>query len=387
MNTGLIKSSIAIVILNTYAVAQSTFQRHYGSSGTDRGVAVEETGDGCFLVTGYTTGSGEDVLLMKTDSFGKPIWTKSFGGKGKDDGWAFQQTPDGGAIITGFTDSFGAGGMDVYVIRTDARGDTIWTKTIGGAGEEFSWDIQKTMDDGFIIAAQTTSHGMGEVDAYLIKINSDGKQEWAKAYGGPKTDRIFSVRQTPDGGYVAVGITYSFGAGDRDAYLIKTDVSGELEWFKTFGGAGYDVGHFVTLTDDGGFLVAGYGDSFATHGKMDCYLIKTDGDGEVQWLKTHGRTEDDRAMKAERTKDGGYIAVGFTQISGFDWDVYLVKTDRVGDTTWTRTFGDTENHDSGYTVQETKTGGYVITGQSQNLTNGNTTLLLIKTDSQGHVEH
>jgi hypothetical protein len=392
MKTGiLILLAIAAVILNNCGVEQTTFLKYIGGAGIDRGVTVEQVSDDGYLVTGYTTrraAGGEDVLLVRTDSSGDTIWTKAIGGKDKDNGWAVRKNADGGYIIVGFTASFGAGGMDIYLIRTDEAGDTLWTKTFGGEGDEFGWDIRRTADDGFIIAAQTSSFGEGEIDAYLIKTDSDGDEKWSKSYGGEKIDRIFSVRQTPDGGYVAGGITYSFGEGDRDAYLLKSDASGEMEWYKNFGGTVYDVGHSVALTDGDGYLITDYGESFATYGKRDVYLIKTDAGGQMQWMKTFGGSENDRAMKGQQTKDGGYIAVGFTQISGesgWDWDVFLIKTDMVGDTLWTRTFGDRDTHDFGYTVQATNDGGYILTGQKQSFDGDESEVLLIKTDSEGRV--
>ena len=316
------------------------------------------------------------------------MWTKTYGGEGKDNGWAVRKTDDGGFIVTGFTDSFGSGAMDIYLIRTDAEGNTLWTKTFGGAGDEFSWDIRKTADEGFIIAAQTNSSGNGEIDAYLIKLDATGNAEWSKTYGGEQIDRIFSVRQTEDGGYVAVGITYSYGAGDRDVYLLKTDASGEMEWFKTFGGPAYDVGHSVALTDDGGYLITGYGESFASNGKRDVVLIKTDAAGNTEWLNSYGGPENERAMKGQQTADGGFIAIGFAQINRadqLDWDIYLIKTDRVGNLLWTKTFGDKDRNDFGYTVQELHSGGYILTGHRQNFDGSESAVMLIKTDKEGSI--
>lgn len=384
-------SLMVTVILSSCSADQTTFLKHVKIATMDRGVTVEEARDSGFIITGYTTVDSsrhEDVLLVRADARGDTLWTKTFGGNQTDNGWAVRHTADGGYIITGYTASFGAGGMDIYLLRMDISGDTLWTKTFGGPGDEFGWDIRRTTDNGFIIAAQTSSSGNGEVDAYLVKINEDGNEVWANTYGGDKVDRIFSVRQTPDGGYVAAGITYSFGEGDREAYLLKTTPSGEMEWFKTFGGPAYDVGHAIALTDDGGYLITGYGESHATHGKRDVYLIKTDGDGTLQWLKTHGSSENERAMKGLQTKDGGYIAIGFMQKprpDRWDWDAYLIKTDATGDTLWTRTYGDDRHHETGYTVQETGDGGYILTGQAQSLDDGDTALLLIKTDHEGNL--
>lgn len=373
---------------NSDDITQTTFIKDIGDSGISRGVTVEETSDGGYILTGYTTDGEfgeEDILLIKTNSIGETIWRKTFGGNGKDYGWAVRQLSDGDYIIVGYTDSFGSGGMDIYLIKTDPRGNAIWTKTYGGKEDEFGWDIRITKDQGFIIAAQTNSVGNGEIDAYLVKVDGEGKEEWMKSYGGDKIDRVFSVQQTKDGGYIAVGITYSYAsidANDRDGYLVKTDALGKEEWHKTFGKDAYDVGHAIALTNDGGFFITGYGESLATSGNRDVYLIKTDNNGDNQWIKVYGGLGEERGIKGYQTKDGGYIAIGYTDKNR---DVYLIKTDNMGDSLWTRTYGNKDNMDFGYTVRETNDGGFILVGHSQSLSSEKSSVLLIKTNSEGLV--
>ncbi|KAA3635599.1 MAG: hypothetical protein DWQ02_09625 [Bacteroidetes bacterium] len=367
---------------------QTTFIKYIGDTGINRGVTVEEINDGGFILTGYTTEGSygqEDVFLIKTNARGEILWKKTYGGQGSDNGWAVRQTDDKGFIIAGYTNSFGNGAMDIYLLKTDAKGDTLWTKTFGGPGEEFGWDVRITKDKGFIIAAQTNSEGNGEIDAYLIKVDKDGNEEWSQTYGGEKTDRIFSVQQTPDGGYAAAGITYSYTSinpNDRDGYLLKTDASGQQEWHKTFGKDAYDVGHAIALTDDGGLFITGYGESFATAGHRDVYLIKTDAKGENQWMTVHGGTGEERGIKGHQTRDGGYIAIGFTSQNR---DVYLIKTNNTGDVVWTRNYGTPDKMDFGYTVRETNDGGFILTGHSEPFSREKSDVLLIKTDSEGLV--
>ena len=340
-----------------------------GDLGISRGVTVEEAADGSYILTGYTTGKGaggEDAFLISTNSIGETLWTKMYGGSGKDNGWAIRQTKDGGFIIVGFSNSFGAGDMDVYLIKTDSKGDSIWTKTFGGTGDEFGWDIRITSDNGFIIAAQTNSSGNGEIDAYLIKLDSDGNKIWSKTYGGAKIDRIFSVLETEAREYVAAGITYSYhsiGPNDRDGYYIKTDSNGELEWYKSFGEDGYDVGHSIALNTKGGFMITGYGESYATNGNKDVYVLKINSNGEILWTKAYGGMESERGIKGCQTSDGGYIVVGFIEDV---WDVYLVKTNSEGEVLWTRTYGEINKKDIGYTVRETKDNGFIIIGHTEN---------------------
>jgi hypothetical protein len=164
-----------------------------------------------------------DVYLIKTDANGDSLWTKTFGGTDNDFGLSIQQTTDGGYILVGETYSFGAGNDDVYLIKTDANGDSLWTKAFGGIGNDFGNSIEQTTDGGYIIGASTYSFGAGNVDVYLIKTDANGDSLWTKTFGGTAYDGLRSVQQTIDGGYIIAGYTNSFGAG---IYLIKTDANG-----------------------------------------------------------------------------------------------------------------------------------------------------------------
>lgn len=368
---------------------QTTFIKYIGDTGINRGVTVEELSGGGYILTGYTTEGGagqEDVFLIKTNAQGETLWRKTYGGKGSDNGWAVRQTDDKGFIIAGYTNSFGSGDMDIYLLKTDVKGNTLWTKTFGGAGDEYGWDVRITKDEGFIIAAQTSSVGNGEIDAYLLKVDKEGNEEWSQTYGGDKIDRIFSVQQTPDRGYAAAGITYSYtsvNSSDRDGYILKTDASGKQEWYKTFGKDAYDVGHSIALTDDGGLFITGYGESFATGGYRDVYLVKTDAEGENQWMKFYGGIGEERGIKGHQTRDGGYVAIGFT---GQYRDVYLIKTNSTGDTLWTRTYGSQDKVDFGYTVRETRDNGFILIGHSEPFSREKSDILLIKTNSEGLID-
>jgi hypothetical protein len=170
-------------------------------------------------------GGYEDVYIIKTDASGDTLWTRTYGGTSDDAAYSVQQTSDGGYIVAGTTSSFGAGGEDVYLIKTDVAGDTLWAKTYGGIHNDDGYSIQQTSDGGFIVAGQTNSFGSGGYDVYLIKTNAYGDTLWTRTCGGADDDCGQSVQQTSDGGYVIAGETYS-EAGGYDVYLIKTDDSG-----------------------------------------------------------------------------------------------------------------------------------------------------------------
>ena len=362
------------------------FQNTFGGDSLDMGYSVQQTTDGGYITTGSTNsyGNGDsDVYLIKTDGNGDSIWTKTFGGENQDYCNSVQQTTDGGYIITGRTESYGAGNKDVYLIKTDGNGDSLWTKTFGGTSFDNGISVQQTNDGGYIILGGTESYGAGNRDIYLIKTDGNGDSLWTKTFGGASQDFGNSVQQTNDGGYIVTGVTESYGAGNKDAYLIKTDASGDSLWTKTFGGSKFDLGNSVQQTNDGGYIVTGRTASFGA-GSLDVYLIKTDGNGDSLWTKTFGGSSFDLGFSVQQTTDGGYIIIGGTDSYGNgDRDFYLIKTDVNGDLIWTKTFGGIFR-DVGSSVQQTTDGGYIITGYTSS-GNGDRDLLLIKADGNGNI--
>jgi hypothetical protein len=264
---------------------------------------------------------------MSTTSF-----AKTYGGTGWDVAFSVQQTSDGGYIMAGYTDSFGAGGADIFLIKTDANGNIIWAKTYGGTNDDTASSVQQTSDGGYIVAGITYSLGAGGGDIILIKTDANGNIQWAKTYGGTRWDYASSVQQTSDGGYIVSGGTYSFGAGwDDDIFLIKTDANGNIQWAKTYRGASGDGAMSVQQTSDGGYIVANYTLSFGAGWDADIFLIKTDANGNIIWAKTYRGTVWDIPFSVQQTSDGGYIVAGFTESFGAGGlDIFLIKTDANG---------------------------------------------------------
>ena len=266
------------LLLVSLSSAQQRWERNYGGTGNDEGSSVQQTSDGGYIVAGYTRsfGNGGDVYLIKTNAGGDTLWTRTYGGTGWDEGQSVRQTSDGGYIVAGFTNSFGNGSYDVYLVKTNAGGDTLWTRTYGGTSEDEGRSVQQTSDGGYIVAGYTGSFG-NLYQVYLIKTNVSGDTLWTRTYGGTSTDRGNSVRQTSDGGYIVAGYTSSFGNGGQ-VYLIKINALGDTLWTRTYGGANDDYGWSVQQTTDGGYIMAGATNSFG-NGSYDVYLIKTDANG------------------------------------------------------------------------------------------------------------
>jgi hypothetical protein len=282
-------------------------------------------------VVGSTASFGagyENIFLIKTDANGNISWAKTYGGTEYDRASSVQQTSDGGYIVAGYTFSFGAG-SDVFLIKTDANGNISWAKTYGGTDWDWASSVQQTSDGGYIMAGYTGSFGAGG-DILLIKTDANGNIIWAKTYGGTSYDEAYSVQQTSDGGYILAGETRSFGAGDYDIFLIKTDANGNIIWAKTYGGTSYDYAYSVQQTSDGGYIMAGETNSFGA-GFYDAFLVKTDANGNIIWAKTYGGTYGDRAYSVQQTSDGGYIVAGWTEsFSAGSVDIFLIKTDASG---------------------------------------------------------
>jgi len=375
--------SVSLVALFTqYAHAQVRFARTYGGTNIDYAWSVQQTSDGGYIVAGYTNSfgaGGGDIFLIKTDAFGNVQWAKTYGGTGADSVYSVQQTSDGGYIVAGFTSSFGAGGGDIFLIKTDANGNIQWAKTYGGTGWDDAYSVQQTSDGGYIVAGFTSSFGAGYYDIFLVKIDANGNVIWAKTYGGIYSDYAHSVQQTSDGGYIVAGYTGSFGAGFSDIFLVKTDANGNISWAKTYGGTNQDWVYSVQQTSDGGYIVTGRTLSF---GPGDIFLIKTNASGNIQWAKTYGGPTYKVARFVKQTSEGGYIVAGTIQITVFTYDIFLIKTDANGNIIWAKTYGGAWNEGGG-SVRQTSDGGYILAGFTSSFGAGGGDIFLIKTDANG----
>ena len=246
-----------------------------------------QTADGGYVLAGstYSFGPGNgDVWLVKTDASGNHQWNQTYGGTSIDGGTSMVQTADGGYVIAGITYSFGAGNSDFWLIKTDASGNHQWNQTYGGTSPDYGYSMVQTADGGYVLAGSTYSFGPGNGDVWLVKTDASGNHQWNQTYGGTSIDGGTSMVQTADGGYVIAGITYSFGAGNSDFWLIKTDASGNHQWNQTYGGTNSDSGRSVVQTGDGGYAIAGYTNSLGA-GANDMWLVKTDAIGltELEW--------------------------------------------------------------------------------------------------------
>jgi hypothetical protein len=320
--------------IKTNLKGSALWNKTYGGPGPEEVHAIIQNDDGGFTFAGTEGSSGLGVFcgwLARTDSGGNVLWSRTYGGGLADCIFAMIKTNDGGYALAGFASSFGAGDEDFWLIKTDSNGNMLWNATYGGSlSNDEAWSLVQTSDGGYAVAGYTNSFGAGGRDFWLVKTDSAGNLQWSRTYGGANDDWAYSIVQTDDGGYVLAGYTKSFGAGGRDFWLVKTDSDGNIQWNKTYGGASDDEARSLIRTSDGGYALVGYTYSFGV-GNANGWLIKTDGSGNMLWNRTYGGTNDDFITAIIEAGDGGYAMAGYTKSwepSGYNF--WLIKTDDEG---------------------------------------------------------
>ncbi|HHT9155282.1 MAG TPA: hypothetical protein ACFYD5_05660, partial [Candidatus Tripitaka sp. YC43] len=228
-------------------------------------------------------------------------------------------------------------------------------------GGDWANSIQQTSDGGYIVAGSTGSFGAGKKDAWVLKLGPDGLVEWQKTYGGVRGEGAESIQQTSDGGFIVAGNTDSFGAGKEDFWVLKLRPDGLVEWQKTYGGDGADWANSIQQTSDGGYIVAGYTGSFGA-GEDDIWVLKLRADGAVEWQKTYGGGGIDWGLSIHETNGEGYVVAGWTDsfgAGGFDIWVLKLKTDGIVE--WQKTYGG-DYEDCPISIRKTYDGGYIMAG-------------------------
>ena len=279
--------------------------------------------DGLLLV-GNVFQPSEDIdgYVVRTDAEGKLLWNITLGREEIDKLFSVVKTQDG-FMLAGLTYSFG-NGSQVWVVKTDANGNVAWNKTYGGAGEDAGRAIASTEDNHYVVVGYTNSMGNGDYDFLLLKIDASGNLVWSKTYGGTQSDKAYAVMGTT-GGCVAVGDTRSKGAGDNDAWIIKTDPDGNVIWDKTVGGEGFDMPNCGAASNYGGYLAAGFTFSFG-NGERDFWLVKIDDQGNLLWSCTVGRSAFEEAYAVVETAENQFVMAGWTNSIGEGhYDFYVVK--------------------------------------------------------------
>ncbi len=361
---------------------------------------------------------------------GELDWIKNIGGSDEETAQSVIVTKDGGFAVLGFTkstDGLLSGKIfpvnDYWLLRFNAQGEVLWSKTYGGSKDDRGQKVIQTFDGGFAITGYAMSNDLdassnqGFHDNWILKLDANGTIEWEKSFGFSGHDHAYDLIQTSDGGYFVAGFlditaaladgTYTKGSlltrhGVGEFWGTKLNESGEIEWRSYFGGSNNDRAYAVEQAHDGGFVLAGFSESddydiSNTQGSYDFWVVKIDSNGKLIWEKSFGGTGIDIAYDICKTADNAYVLVGNTNSSDKDVsfnngtnDAWLIKIDDNGSLLWEKTMGGSE-YDGTQSISLASDGGFIITGNSKSSdldvsqNAGENDIWVIKTDPDGNI--
>jgi len=361
MLRALISFFILFISLSFTQAPDTLWTKSYGGTNSDWAESSDCTLDNGYIVVGttYSFGNGNcNVYILKINSFGDTLWTRTFGGDSFDDGRDIYHTSDSNYIIVGGTHSYGNGDQ-INLIKIDQGGNSIWQKRIGGSLDERGYSVRQTFDNGYIISGFTVSSNNPTL--YIVKTNSVGDTIWTRTYGPGKG---YAIQQTIDSGYIIAG-----------PGIIKIDSAGSGQWiYNCIGGEFFSI----QQTQDSGYIAVGYIGGYPE----DVHLVKLSANGDSVWGKRYGGSIDDRGLDVKQSLDGGYIISGYSH--SFGSHVYLIKTHSNGDTVWTTTIGNS-SFDDGTTILQNPDRGYFIAGFNNDF--GDVYLIKTRPDTLSIIEN
>jgi hypothetical protein len=313
---GVAVEDIWVLKFNPFGMIE--WQYIYGGDDWDDGNDIQQTSDGGYIVAGQTQSFGtgsQDYWILKLNSSGQIEWQHTYGGPEWDTAESIRQTDDGGYIVAGDTRSFGAGLYDIWILKLDSSGLIEWQRTYGDSKSDMVRSIRQTSDRGYIVAGTSYTFGPGSKAIWILKLTSTGDIEWQHSYGGNDSDSAKSVLQTSDGGYIVLAQTGSFGVGLSDLLIYKLSSTGSIEWQHTYGGPLWDPPEAIFQATDEGYILVGDTYSFGA-GENDCIVMKLDPTGEIEWVKTYGGSSYDLAQVIQQTEGGDFIVAGNTSSFG-----------------------------------------------------------------------
>lgn len=376
------------------------WQKCLGGTGDDRAKSIAQTSDKGFIVAGYTfSGNGDvsgyhdhgDFWVVKLASNGNIQWQQCLGGSSTEKAYSVLETTDSCFIIAGVTTSNDGditgnhGSNDFWLVKLDNSGNLIWQKCFGGTNIDDAYSVQQTADGGYVVVGNSNSNNgdvtgnHNSIDYWIVKLDGGGNIQWQKSLGGTNSDLAYHVQQTSDGGYIVAGFTgsndgdVSGNHGSNDAWIVKLDIVGNIQWQKCFGGTNQDYAQSIEQTTDGGYVLAGSthsidGDVSGNHGVSDYWIIRLDNFGNIRWQQCLGGTSIDNAFSVEQTADGGFVVAGHTNsndgnVTGNNGspDFWIVKLDVMGSIMWQKSLGGS-NVEAAYSIHQAIDGGYIVAG-------------------------
>ena len=378
------KDTVKKELNSTKPELKFTWKTTVGSSTKDVAMSVVALDGGDVAVLGTCKKSGgfghgrEDLCVVRVNDKGKSIWRKAFGGKKRDLAGAITKTSDGNLVIVGYGESFNkAGDKDAYLVKLDTNGKMLWQKAYGGDDAEMLLGVAATKDGGVIAVGSTESFGKGESDIYLVRLDKDGKQLWQKTFGGKREDVANAIVALADGNFILAGSSSSYNAGDKDFYISKITPDAKQIWAKAYGEEQDDEVHGITATKEGGCVIVGATESYGSkHDDVD--VMKLDKNGEQVWHRLYGYKSIEYANDVIATPEGGYLVVGTTKSMGHGkYDFYVLELDAKGHLHWGNLYGG-PNKDIAHAVTYTKRGTFVIVGETKSFGNGDKDFFMVE---------
>jgi len=375
---------VSFALISLVGASSEMWSQTYGN-GKEMGQSLVETSDGGFAIAG-STGSfgagGSDFWLVKTDANGNMEWNQTYGGAGSESAMVLIKTSDGGFAIVGYTESFGAGECDFWLVKTDSYGNLEWNQTYGGPGYDYARSLIETSDGGYAIGGNydpTYEDPFGDRDLWVVKTDSYGNMEWNQTYSDSPMNSCSDLVETNDGGYLLAGGTGRYLV-EANIWIIKTDEHGNMEWNQRYGGRNHAGANSLVKTSDGGYAIAG-------DRSQDFWLIKIDESGNIEWDQTYFKSGAEEAYSLVTTSDGGYALAGVTSgaIGNQNYiDAWMVKTDASGNKIWNQTYGGTGDQYI-YSLVETSDGTFALAGFTTSTYAGPGDMWLVKTDEYGYI--
>ncbi len=389
-----------------YCPPSVQWQRSYGGNDPDYWGNFAQTPDGGFILGGASWSGADgnktspnlgksDFWVLRLDSAGNKLWERTFGAAGDDDLGVVRMTKDGGFILGGTSDSRTGGdyAYDFWLVRIDADGNRLWDTYIRfglvGLGA-----LEQTADGGFILGG-STSDFFGYWDYVVVRMDASGAVLWSRTFGGDNYDFFSALLETADGGIILAGYSGSGISGNKttpvsgwaDAWVIRLDKAGNKIWERTYGGVGTDWATTLLPMEDGGFLLGGGSDSPPDENKTspalgdsDIWLVRLDANGNKLWERTYGGSAQDALGSMQSTRDGGLILSGFSFSTDGDkttpnfggMDAWVLRLDRHGNRKWDLSFGGSLT-DVLTGAEQTPDGGFILGGASSSGVDGNKT--------------
>lgn len=390
----------SLVFISGLLQGQSPFQITIGTTDTEKSYAVIQLADSGFIVGGsyQFNGFGSDQLFItRTDKYGDTIWAKTYGNSvdankttvpphASGDGiFDIQPTLDGNFIATGATFRLSDAMGDVLVMKFDEYGDTIWTKRYGGQLVDYGYSVLPIADSGYVVVGYTESFGAGNRNGYLLRLDESGDTIWTSVIGSTGLDAFFNGILTSNGDLALTGYTFSSGAGTADISLLRLDTSGSILWEKTYGSPQNEFGYAIRETASSGFIITGMHETEAPV-VQNAFLLQTDSAGNMLWAKSYGGSKFDGAYDVALSQSGGYVFTGYTKSFASNPnrnDIYVVNTNSNGDTIWTKTVGGSED-EMGEAILTTQDSGLMIVGFTHSFGMGAADIYAVKLDSSGN---